>query len=249
MSNAPLGSGLPGPKESSRRLSSRAPLLAAGIVVTLVAVVLIAHAANGGAKTASSATSGAAMNTTTTSAAMPAMAPTPSAPAMGSSKVMTIRGATLPVMQSSGAMPTAMAMVPVGSAVWDGMSIQTRTSAPATFILFDGTSQQMVRPTAKDSFHLMVLLSDATTGYAIPYSSVWATISKNGKIVYDERLWPMISRYMGPHYGNNVALPSSGLYHLSLLVSPPEAARHLEYKGLWLTAHRVSMSFNWIPKT
>jgi uncharacterized protein involved in high-affinity Fe2+ transport len=140
-------------------------------------------------------------------------------------------------------------MVPVGSAVWDGMSIQTRTSAPATFILFDGTGQQMVRPTAKDSFHLMVLLSDSSTGYAIPYSSVWATITKNGKIVYDERLWPMISRYMGPHYGNNVALPTAGLYHLSLLVSPPEAARHLEYKGLWLTAHRVNMSFRWIPKT
>jgi Fe2+ transport protein len=248
MSNLPLGSGPTGPTASSRRLSSRAPLLAAGILVVLVAVVLIAHAANGGAKAASSATTGSAMNTTTTGS-MPAMAPAAPAPAMGSNKVMTIRGATLPVMQTSGAMPTAMAMVPVGTADWDGMSIETRTSAPATFILFDGTSQQMVRPTAKDSFHLMVLLSDATTGYAIPYSSVWATITKNGKVVYDERLWPMISRYMGPHYGNNVALPTAGLYHLSLLVSPPVAARHLEYKGLWLTAHRVSMSFRWVPKT
>ncbi len=249
MSNVPLGSGVTGPTESIRRVSSRAPLMAAGILVALVAVVLIAHAANGGTKTASSATTGSAMNTTTTSGSMAAMAPTTPAPAMGSSKVMTIRGATLPMMQTSGAMPTAMAMVPVGSAVWDGLSIETRTSAPATFILFNGTSQQMVRPTAKDSFHLMVLLSDATTGYAIPYSSVWATISKNGKIVYDERLWPMISRYMGPHYGNNVALPTAGLYHLSLLVSPPAAARHLEYKGLWLAAHRVSMSFRWVPKT
>jgi hypothetical protein len=232
-------------------LSSRAPLLAAGILVVMVAVVLIAHAANGGTKTASSASTGSAMNmtTTTTSGSMAGMTPTAPAPAMRSGMVMTIRGATLPAMQISGAMPTAMAMVPVGSAVWDGMSIQTRTSAPATFILFDGTGQQMVRPTAKDSFHLMVLLSDSSTGYAIPYSSVWATITKNGKIVYDERLWPMISRYMGPHYGNNVALPTAGLYHLSLLVSPPEAARHLEYKGLWLTAHRVNMSFRWIPKT
>ena len=90
------------------------------------------------------------------------------------------------------------------------MSIQARTSAPATFVLFDGTSQQLVRPTSKDSFHLMVLLSDATTGVAIPYSSVWATISKGGKIVFDERLWPMISRYMGPHYGNNVDAPNGG---------------------------------------
>ena len=95
----------------------------------------------------------------------------------------------------------------------------------------------------------MVLLSDKSTGYAIPYSSVWATITKGGKIIFDERLWPMISRYMGPHYGNNVAFPSAGVYHLSLLVSPPEAARHLEYKGLWLKPHRVNLTFRWVPKS
>ena len=55
----------------------------------------------------------------------------------------------------------------------------------------------------------MVMLNDAETGVAIPYSSVWATISKAGKVVYDERQWPMISRYMGPHYGNDVTLPGS----------------------------------------
>jgi uncharacterized protein involved in high-affinity Fe2+ transport len=143
----------------------------------------------------------------------------------------------------------AMAIVPIGNAMWDGMRIEARTSAPATFALFNGTAQQMVRPTAKDSFHLMVALADASTNYAIPYSSVWATIRKAGKIVFDERLWPMISRYMGPHYGNNVSLPSAGLYRLTLLVSPPVAARHLEYKGLWLKPHRVTMSFNWVPRT
>jgi uncharacterized protein involved in high-affinity Fe2+ transport len=83
---------------------------------------------------------------------------------------------------------------------------------------------------------------------AIPYSSVWATITRNGKVVYDERLWPMISRSMGPHYGNNVVLPRGGVYHLSLLVSPPEAARHLEYKNLWLKAHKVELSFRWVAK-
>jgi uncharacterized protein involved in high-affinity Fe2+ transport len=95
----------------------------------------------------------------------------------------------------------------------------------------------------------MVTLSDAETGYAIPYSSVWATVRKAGKIVFDERLWPMISRYMGPHYGNNVSLPSGGTYQLTLLVSPPVAARHLEYKGLWLKPHRVTMGFRWVPKS
>ena len=106
---------------------------------------------------------------------------------------------------------------------------------------------QLARPTAKTSFHPMCPCSDKSTGVAIPYSSVWATLRKGGKIVFDERLWPMISRYMGPHYGNNVALPSAGLYHLTLLVSPPEAARHIEYKNVWLTPHKVNLTFRWVP--
>ena len=152
-----------------------------------------------------------------------------------------MKQSALPVMPTSGAMPTAMSMVPLGNATWQGMNIQARTSAPAMFEVFNGTSQQLVRPTSKTSFHLMVLLSDKTTGVAIPYSSVWATVKKGGKVVFDERLWPMISRYMGPHYGNNVSLPSAGVYHLTLLVSPPVAARHMEYKNLWLTPHRVNL--------
>jgi uncharacterized protein involved in high-affinity Fe2+ transport len=140
-------------------------------------------------------------------------------------------------------------MTPLGQANWDGMDIEARATAPLPFILFNGTSQEVVNPTAKTSFHLMVALNDGSTGYAIPYSSVWATITKAGKIVFDERLWPMVSRYMGPHYGDNVDLPAAGVYHLTLLVSPPMAARHIEYKGLWLTPHRVSMVFHWEPKT
>ena len=55
----------------------------------------------------------------------------------------------------------------------------------------------------------------------------------------------MISRYMGPHYGNNVVLPGAGTYHLSLLVSPPVSARHIEYQDVWLTPHRVNFTFHW----
>jgi Fe2+ transport protein len=247
MSNAPVSPGPVGvPHVPGGSGSYRAALLAGGIAVALLAVVLIAHAARG-TKAAPSSTA-AAMTTTTSASSMGGMSMS-GASAMPASGVMTIKQTALPMMQSSGAMPTAMAMVPLGSASWEGMSIEARTSAPATFELFNGTSQQLVKPTAKTSFHLMVLLSDKATNVAIPYSSVWATIKKGSKIVFDERLWPMISRYMGPHYGNNVTLPSAGLYTVSLLVSPPVAARHLEYKGLWLKPHKVNLSFRWVPKS
>jgi Fe2+ transport protein len=227
--------------------SSRAAAIAGAIAVAVVLVIVLAHIARGTPKPAASASGSAGMQSQSSSSmhmSSPSATPVP----MGATaSVPTVQATSLPVMTSSGA-PMAMAMVPLGQATWDGMRIQARTSAPATFILFNGTSQQLVRPTEKDSFHLMVTLADAQSNFAIPYSSVWATIRKGPKIVFDERLWPMISRYMGPHYGDNVPLPASGLYHMTLLVSPPTAARHLEYKGLWLRPHRVQMSFRWVAK-
>jgi uncharacterized protein involved in high-affinity Fe2+ transport len=115
------------------------------------------------------------------------------------------------------------------------------------FVIYNGTSEQMIKPGAKTSFHLMVMLSDAQTGVAIPYASVWATIKQKGKIYYDARQWPMISRYMGPHYGNDVSVPGGGTYQLSLLVSPPVSARHVEYQNVWLHPHQVNLTFHWAP--
>jgi Fe2+ transport protein len=246
MSNTPNGPG--GAAAGGGRVTRRSALLAGAITVAVLAVVALAHAVHGSAKaapmttTTASSTSSMSMSTTTKAAA-------PAMDAVANGTVPVIKGGSLPVMPISGALPTAMAMVPLGAADWEGMSIQAQTSAPASFELFNGTSQQLVKPTSKTSFHLMVLLSDKSTGMAIPYSSVWATVKKGGEIVFDERLWPMISRYMGPHYGNNVSLPNAGVYHLTLLVSPPAAARHLEYKGLWLQPHRVNLTFRWEPKT
>jgi Fe2+ transport protein len=252
MSTTPATPGHGGSPAAASRKGVRSALIGGGIAVLIVAVVLLAHALRGTASPSKSAAGGMTSTTTAGTSSMTGMGSTgttSTGAGMGTSKVWVVRGATLPVMQTSGAMPVAMSMVPLGGATWEGMTIQARTSAPATFELFNGTSQQLVKPTAKDSFHLMVTLSDSTTNVPIPYSSVWATVTKSSKVVFDERLWPMISRYMGPHYGNNVALPTAGLYHLTLLVSPPVAARHIEYKGLWLKPHRVRLTFRWVPKT
>lgn len=133
----------------------------------------------------------------------------------------------------------------LGTATWQGMKITAEQMTAVPFVIYNGTTERMVKPTNKTSFHLMVMLNDAHTGVTIPYAGVWATITKAGEVVYDERQWPMISEYMGPHYGNDVTLPGSGSYHLSLLVSPPVSARHVEYEHVWLKPHRVSMTFTW----
>ncbi len=148
--------------------------------------------------------------------------------------------------------PSVNGVKPVPSQVlatadWQGMEIQARTMTPIPFYIYNGTKMQEVKPGKHASFHLMVMLNDRHTNEPIPYAGVWATIRKAGKVIYDERQWPMLSAYMGPHYGNDVTLPGAGHYKLSLLISPPVSARHVEYKNVWLKPHRVTMTFSWHP--
>ena len=135
----------------------------------------------------------------------------------------------------------------LGTAVWQGMKITAQAMTPVPFDIYNGTSMQLDSPPKNVSFHLMVTLNDAETNVVIPYASVWATIKQGSKTPFDESLWPMISRYMGPHYGNDVVLPGSGSYELSLLISPPVSARHVEYQDVWLKPHTVTSAFRWNP--
>lgn len=134
----------------------------------------------------------------------------------------------------------------LGTATWEGMKITAQAMTAVPFVVYDGTSERVVKPHGA-SFHLMVFLDDAHTGVVIPYAGVWATIRKQGKIVFDARQWPMLARYMGPHYGNDVTVPGAGTYQLNLLISPPVSARHVEYKNVWLGPHEVSFTFHWKP--
>ncbi len=139
----------------------------------------------------------------------------------------------------------AMPICTIGQATWQGMDIDVRTMAPVPFVVFDGTTMREIKPTARDNVHLMVTLTDALTHVPIPYATVWATIKQHGKIVFDERQWPMLSRYMGVHYGNNVPLHGSGVYTLDLLIGPPVSARHMEYAHVWLKPHQLQFTFHW----
>jgi len=164
----------------------------------------------------------------------------------------TTSGSGMAGMNMSGGSMSVDGIKPVptqtlATADWQGMKVSARAMTAVPFVIFNGTKEQMVKPPKHASFHLMIMLNDAHSGYPIPYAGVWATIRKAGKIVYDERQWPMISEYMGPHYGNNVVLPGKGTYQLSLLISPPVSARHIEYENVWLKPHRVNVSFNWNP--
>jgi uncharacterized protein involved in high-affinity Fe2+ transport len=175
---------------------------------------------------------------------LPGSAPSSSASAgMGGMDMGTSASAAASEAAAAGVKPVPTQQL--GVAEWQGMKITADAMTPVAFLVYNGTSMQEIKPAKNVSFHLMVLLNDAQTGVVIPYASVWATVTKGSAIPFDDRLWPMISRYMGPHYGDDVSLPGAGTYRLTLLISPPVSARHLEYQNVWLKPHQVTFTFHW----
>jgi uncharacterized protein involved in high-affinity Fe2+ transport len=218
-----------------RRPVRRGTPIALVALAALLAAGCASAAATGTAKSADSADSAAATSASSSSMAGMSMPATPAATSAADAAAASAGGVN-PV-------PTQL----LGTALWQGMKITAEAMTAVPFLIYNGTSMQEVKPPKDVSFHLMVMLNDAQTGVVIPYASVWATITEGKKTPFDDSLWPMISRYMGPHYGNNVVLPGAGTYKLSLLVSPPVSARHIEYQDVWLTPHRVNFTFRWKP--
>ena len=218
---------------SQLRRAMPAGLLLVGVVIGALLVLAFGSGESGGSPTATSSP------------------PSTASGGMGGMNMGT--SAASPTSSSAAANEAASAGVkPVptqqlGVADWQGMKITADAMTPVPFLIDNGTSMQEVKPAKNTSFHLMVLLNDSQTGVVIPYASVWATVTKGSATPVDERLWPMISRYMGPHYGDDVSLPGAGTYKLTLLISPPVSARHVEYQDVWLKPHRVTFTFHWAP--
>jgi uncharacterized protein involved in high-affinity Fe2+ transport len=213
------------------RRAKPAGLLLVGVVIGVLLVIAFGPVASSSpAATGTSSTPGATAGSSSGTGGMN----------MGTSATSAANEAA-----SAGVKPVPMQQL--GAADWQGMKITADAMTPVPFLIYNGTSMQEVKPAKNTSFHLMVLLNDAQTGVVIPYASVWATVTKGSATPVDERLWPMISRYMGPHYGDDVSLPGAGTYKLTLLISPPVSARHVEYQNVWLKPHQVTFTFHWAP--
>jgi len=231
-----------------RLLRRRAAEGSIGVAVLAALTACVAA----GCSSATAAGSAASKPTTSASASpmqscgsMPGMT-MPACPTSSAAAATSSAAAAAEAAASAGGVNPVPTQI-LGTATWQGMKITAMAMTAVPFLIYNGTTMQEVKPPKDVSFHLMVMLTDAQTGVVIPYASVWGTITEGSKTPFDESLWPMISRYMGPHYGNNVVLPGAGSYHLSLLVSPPVSARHIEYQDVWLTPHRVNFTFHWKP--
>jgi uncharacterized protein involved in high-affinity Fe2+ transport len=110
-----------------------------------------------------------------------------------------------------------------GMATWasvnaDGYDLTLFASRPHGFWTVTGTETNQVAMREAHSVHLMAAVHEPASGRYLP-AEVRVSIPYEGEST-DRTLWPMLSQRMGPHYGDNVALPGPGTYPATVQVLP-----------------------------
>jgi len=98
-------------------------------------------------------------------------------------------------------------------------------TVPHTFWTVTGNTVSRTERTPEDSMHLMASVWDADTELALPETGLSVEISRDGSLVSEEVIYPMLSQPMGFHYGGNFSLDGDGTYTAELSVGATNTRR------------------------
>jgi hypothetical protein len=87
--------------------------------------------------------------------------------------------------------------------------------------------------TRDDAVHLMVTPFHEPTGTVVPNAGLSAEITRDGSLVSQEIVYPMLSQRMGVHYGANFPLPGDGAYEVTVSVGGTSDERYGAFEGLF----------------
>ncbi|WP_348610762.1 iron transporter [Halobaculum rarum] len=82
----------------------------------------------------------------------------------------------------------------------------------------NGESVERTDVGSDDDVHLMASVWDPETGTVLPETGVSIEISRDGSLVSQEVIYPMLSQPMGTHYGGNFGLDGDGTYTVTVSV-------------------------------
>lgn len=122
-------------------------------------------------------------------------------------------------------------------------------AAPHVFWTVNGTETQRTAIEEGDSLHLMSVVWDPKTGTVIPETGMSVELTKNGELVSEETIYPMLSQRMGFHYGGNFALPGDGTYTAKLTVGGTTIRRTGAFEGRFAEPATVEIRFPFTAAT
>lgn len=123
-------------------------------------------------------------------------------------------------------------MASAGMATAGPFRVGLSYSYPHRFWTASGRSISRVSIRDADDVHLMAIVWDPDTGTAIPEAGVSVEVTRDGDLVAQEVLYPMLSPVMGVHYGDNLDLETGdGRYRVTLSIGGLSIERTGAFEG------------------
>jgi hypothetical protein len=109
----------------------------------------------------------------------------------------------------------------------------------------EGFAAQRVAVTAEDAVHLMATPFDPETGTVIPDTGLSLEITRDGELVSEEVVYPMLSQRMGFHYGANFPLSGDGAYEVTASVGGVSTRRFGGFEGRFGDPATATVAFDY----
>jgi hypothetical protein len=109
----------------------------------------------------------------------------------------------------------------------------------------DGWTTARTEVTRDDAVHLMAVPFHEPTGTVVPNVGLSAEVTRDGSLVGQEVVYPMLSQRMGVHYGANVPLPGDGSYEVTVSVGGTTDERFGAFAGLFGDPATATVAFDY----
>jgi len=137
-------------------------------------------------------------------------------------------------------------MTMVGGGTTGDYRVAAMYSYPHRFWEVVGTGTTKHSLTGEHAMHLMATVWDPESGLVLPETGLSIELNKDGSLVSEEVIYPMLSQPMGFHYGSNVEGDGDGAYTVDVSVGaiPGEGVRTTgDFRGKFTDPGTVSLDF------
>ncbi|MEF8851552.1 MAG: hypothetical protein V5A44_06370 [Haloarculaceae archaeon] len=136
-----------------------------------------------------------------------------------------------------------------GTAATDEYAFALMFTVPHTFWTVTGDAFSKTTVEDGDSLHLMATVWDPETRTVLPETGLSVEIAREGSLVSQEVIYPMLSQPMGFHYGGNFGLDGDGTYAVTLSVGGTPVRRTGAFAGRFGDPASVEIPLEFTPAT
>ncbi|ERH14078.1 MAG: hypothetical protein J07HB67_00040 [halophilic archaeon J07HB67] len=133
----------------------------------------------------------------------------------------------------------------LGRAETDAYAVAVTYSYAHRFWTVTGDDTTRTDAEPDDDVHLMALVWDPETGVVLPETGVEVAIERDGELVSQEVVYPMLSQTMGFHYGGNFSLAGDGSYTVDVTVGAVRTRRTGGFRGRFGEPATLSVGFDY----